>query len=422
MSPYDAQRRRANPYLIVQLSRQIEEAGKSLISRPVASRLGATPAPGLSTIEKLRSQTDSQAPGNAVPALTQEAEPLMLNSSGYFFLSTEGVPVLRVRVFYHDKCFDGACSASLFTRFHRECVAGDASYEYHGLVHRAGALFDENEFTGDQNAIVDFKYSSSPKITWWFDHHLSAFLTPQDQQNFQACQQDPECARRKFFDPNYTSCTSFLAHIAATKFGFDTAPVAELIHWADIVDGAQYESPESAVEMAAPAMKLTLIIESTQDPAFIPRLIPLLTAMPLAEVLSQPFVAELLPPLMERHKEALELIRGRAEQRDGTIFFDITDHPLEGFNKFIPYYLYPNATYSIGLSKSSFRTKVAVGSNPWTKADPAKMVNLAAVCERYGGGGHARVGAISFPPDQADKARAAAAEIVSELRANKPLG
>ena len=329
---------------------------------------------------------------------------------------------MRVRVFYHDKCFDGACSASLFTRFHRECVARGASYEYHGLVHRAGALFDESEFTGDQNAIVDFKYSPSPKITWWFDHHLSAFLTPQDQQNFQACKQDPECAGRKFFDPTYTSCTSFLAHIARTQFGFDTTPVAELIHWADIVDGAQYESPESAVEMAAPAMKLTLIVESTQDPAFIPRLIPLLTEMPLAEVLNQPFVAQLLPPLLERHKEALELIRSRAEERDGTIFFDISDHMLEGFNKFIPYYLYPHATYSIGLSKSSFRTKVAVGSNPWTKTDPARMVNLAAVCERYGGGGHARVGAISFPPDQADRARIAAAEIVSELRANKPLG
>ena len=325
---------------------------------------------------------------------------------------------MRVRVFYHDKCFDGACSASLFTRFHRECVAPGATYEYHGLVHRAGALFDESEFTGDQNAIVDFKYSSSPKITWWFDHHQSAFLTPQDQQSFKDCKLDPDCSRRKFFDPNYTSCTSFLAHIAATQFGFDTAPVAELIHWADIVDGAQYESPESAVEMAAPAMKLTLIIESTQDPTFIPRLIPLLTAMPLFEVLSQPFVAELLPPLLERHKEALELIRSRAEERDGTIFFDITDHPLEGFNKFIPYYLYPNATYSIGLSKSSFRTKVAVGSNPWTKTDPAKMVNLAQVCERYGGGGHARVGAISFSPDKADQARAAAAEIVAELRAH----
>jgi hypothetical protein len=329
---------------------------------------------------------------------------------------------LRVRVFYHDKCFDGACSASLFTRFHRECVADGASYEYRGLVHRAGALFDEGEFIGDENAIVDFKYSASPKITWWFDHHLSAFLTPQDHQSFLNCKKDPVCGGRKFFDPTYTSCTSFLAHIAAAEFGFDTAPVAELIHWANIVDGALYESPEAAVAMAAPAMKLTLIIEATQDPVFIPRLIPLLTELPLAEVLSQPFVANLLPPLLERHQKSLELIRSRAEERDGTIFFDITDHPLEGFNKFIPYYLFPNATYSIGLSKSSFRTKVAVGSNPWTKADPAKMVNLAQVCERYGGGGHARVGAISFPPDQADKARVAAAEIVAELRAKNPAG
>jgi len=312
----------------------------------------------------------------------------------------------------------------MFTRFHRERVAPSeglhADYEYQGLVHRAGALFNEADFTGDENAIVDFKYSPSPKITWWFDHHLSAFLSPADHEQFLACKQNPECAKRKFFDPTYTSCTGYLAHIAATQFGFDTAPVAELIHWANIVDGALYDSPEAAVEMAAPAMKLTLIIEATQDPEFIPRLIPLLTELPLAEVLEQPFVAELLPPLMEQHRRAIELIRDRAEYRDGTIFFDISDHLLEGFNKFIPYYLYPQATYSIGLSKSSFRTKVAVGSNPWTKANPDEMVNLAQVCERYGGGGHARVGAISFSPDREDEARAASKVIVAELRSRNP--
>ena len=48
---------------------------------------------------------------------------------------------------------------------------------------------------------------------------------------------------------------------------------------------------------------------------------------------------DLLPPLLERHQQAIELIRSRAEERDGTIFFDITDQPQEGYNKFIPYYL-----------------------------------------------------------------------------------
>jgi nanoRNase/pAp phosphatase (c-di-AMP/oligoRNAs hydrolase) len=46
------------------------------------------------------------------------------------------------------------------------------------------------------------------------------------------------------------------------------------------------------------------------------------------------------------------------------------------------------------------------------------VVNLAKICERYGGGGHARVGAISFNVTQQDAARKAAVEIVEELRAS----
>ncbi len=322
---------------------------------------------------------------------------------------------------YHDRCFDGACSASLFSRFHRECFGADSTYEYHGLVHRAGALFHEEDFSGDENVIVDFKYSTSPRITWWFDHHLSAFLSPEDHAQYLRGLEDGSYTDRRFYDPKYTSCTSFIAHIAQTRFGFNAGPVSELIQWADIVDGALYESADAAVEMAAPAMKLTLIIESSQDPEFIPRMIPLLTTESLEEVLQEPFVADLLPPLLKRHQEAIQLIRERSDETAGTVYFDITDRPIEGYNKFIPYYLHPRATYSIGLSKSSFRTKVSVGSNPWTRADPARLLNLATICERYGGGGHARVGAISFPPDQFDQARKAAAEIVAELREHDPL-
>ncbi len=327
---------------------------------------------------------------------------------------------MTVRVFYHDKCFDGACSASLFARFYRERINPDAAFEFHGLVHRAGALFNEADFTGDENAIVDFKYCASPKITWWFDHHLSAFLTPADHEDYLRGQRDGSQRMRKFYDPSYTSCCSFLAYIASRDFGFDAERVAELVRWADIVDGALYASPQAAVEMAAPAMKLTMVIESTNDPLLIPRMIPMLSSMPLADVLASELVAPLLPPLLERHQRDITLIGSRAQYERGTIFFDITDQPTEGYNKFIPYYLHPEATYNVGLSRSSFRTKVAVGSNPWTKTPADKMLNLAAICERYGGGGHARVGAISFPPDRGDDARAAAAEIVAELRAADP--
>jgi hypothetical protein len=177
-----------------------------------------------------------------------------------------------------------------------------------------------------------------------------------------------------------------------------------------------YEDAKSAVEMKAPAMKLTMAIEASTDRNFVKTMIPLLAYQPLAEILEAPFVTAVLPPLLARHERSMGILRERAEEKDGTIYFDITDLDLEGYNKFIPYYLHPDSIYSVGLSKSSFRVKVSVGSNPWSKREPT--VNLARVCERYGGGGHARVGAISFDVTQGEAAHKAALEIVEELRAN----
>jgi hypothetical protein len=318
---------------------------------------------------------------------------------------------LKVKVFYHDRCFDGACSAALFSRFYSERIRNDTDFVYSGLLHRAGALFNEADFTGEENAIVDFKYSSSPKITWWFDHHQSAFLTPEDAAHF-----EQEQSNRKFYDPDFKSCTSFIGTIAEQRFGFNPAPVAELVQWADIIDGALYADAKTAVEMKSPAMQLTMVIESTQDPTFVPRLIPQLAAKSLAEVVADPLVAPLLPPLLARHQDSIGVLKERTESKDGTLFFDVTDHELEGYNKFVPYYLHPESIYSVGLSKSSFRVKVSVGSNPWAPSPP--VINLAKICERYGGGGHARVGAISFDVTQNAEARKAAQEIVEELRSS----
>ena len=317
---------------------------------------------------------------------------------------------MRVRVFYHDRCFDGASSAAVFSRFYRERIRDDVDFVFTGLLHRAGALFNENDFDGDENAIVDFKYSSSPRITWWFDHHESAFLTPADAAHFEQDQ-----SNRKFYDPDFKSCTSFIATVAEQRFGFHPSSVAELVKWTDIIDGALYPDAHTAIEMREPAMKLTMVIESTLSPDLLPRLIPLLATKPLAEVIQEPFVERLLPPLLDRHQRSIAILKERTQLKNGTLFFDVSDLELEGYNKFIPYYLHPESIYSVGLSKSSFRVKVSVGSNPWAPSEP--MVNLAKVCERYGGGGHARVGAISFDVSQKDEAYKAAHDIVDELRA-----
>src|SRR5438067_8469467 len=155
---------------------------------------------------------------------------------------------MRVRILYHDHCFDGAASAAFFSNFIQTTFHPDAEFLYTGMAHKASQLFEDSLFDGDENAIVDFKYSSNPRVTWWFDHHQSAFLTPEDAAHFAQ-----DRSNRKFYDPDFKSCTSFIAAIAEQRFGFNPAPVSDLTHWTDIIDGAMYPDAKTAVEMREPA-------------------------------------------------------------------------------------------------------------------------------------------------------------------------
>ncbi len=316
---------------------------------------------------------------------------------------------MKIKICYHGSCFDGVSSAAVFSRFYEECIHPGWEHAYQPMMHRAGALFDEELFDGDENAIVDFKYSASPKLTWWFDHHKSAFLTPADEAHFKA-----DRSGKKFVDPSYKSCTKFIATIAQQRFGFDPAPLRELIYWADLIDGAQYQSAAEPVEMKAPALKLALVIESDRNHQLIERIISELQDKTLTEVATADYVKERIEPLYQRHLKAIETIRQHAQVRGPVVFFDVSGHDMEGYSKFIPYYLHPECTYSVGVSQSSFRSKVSVGSNPW--APRPRWHDLAAICERYGGGGHAVVAAISLAPERVDEARRIAEEIVQQLQ------
>jgi hypothetical protein len=316
---------------------------------------------------------------------------------------------VKVRLCFHDRCFDGAASAAIFSRFYRERVNSQAEFMLSGMSHRATKPFEDGLFDGDENVIVDFKYSSSPLVTWWFDHHQSAFLTPADAAHFRA-----DTRSHKFYDPTYKSCTKLIADVTSSKFGFDIAPLAELIHWGDIIDGAQFPTPESAVALTAPATQLALVIEAAPEDGLVPKIIPELTRRPLAEMVKLPIVAAHLGPLLERHKRTMDVLKQRAEARDGVVFFDVSDLDLEGYNKFIPYLLFPKCCYSVSVSASSTRAKVSLGSNPWN-VDAAEK-NLASLAEEFGGGGHPRVAAISLAPGAIERAREVAREIVARLR------
>jgi hypothetical protein len=315
---------------------------------------------------------------------------------------------VKLRLLYHGHCFDGVASAATFTRFYKERIHPEAEVNYTGLLHRPGNLFDHSMFDSDENAIVDFKYAASDKLTWWFDHHESAFLTREDEAHFRA-----DKSGKKFLDPTRKSCTEFIADVAHERFGFNPEPIESLVHWAHIIDGALYESPAQCVELKEPALQLMQVIEADPDDAFIEQIIRDLTKRSLAEVATSAEVQRRFQPILQQHLETLETVRRKAKFADGVVQFDLVDEGYEGFNKFIPYYLYPETTYSVALTRGPQRTKISVGSNPW--APKPRRHNIAKICERYGGGGHAVVGAISFKPEEVEEARRAVREIVAEL-------
>ena len=316
---------------------------------------------------------------------------------------------MKVRVLYHDHCFDGAASAAFVTRFLQDKFYPGAEFSYTGLAHRADQLFEDSLFDGDANVIVDFKYATNSNLSWWFDHHQSAFLSPEDAEHFRH-----DTSGRKLFDPSYRSCTKFISAVARERFGFEAPDLEELVTWADIVDGALYESAQAAVEMNAPAMKLTLVIESSKGPSLVQKIICAMQHKRLSEIIAEPEVEATYQKLYQKHLRTIDVIRQTGSCDRGVIFFDLVDEGIDGYNKFIPYYLFPDSAYTVSVSTSSFRTKVSVGSNPWVR-EPLRH-NLATICERYGGGGHAKVGAISFPTGAVGVARQAAAEIREELK------
>jgi hypothetical protein len=316
---------------------------------------------------------------------------------------------MRIRILYHDHCFDGAASAAFFSRFMEEKFHPGAQFAYTGMAHTANQKFEDALFDGDENSIVDFKYAANPKLTWWFDHHQSAFLSPDDQAHWMA-----DRSGRKLYDPSYRSCTEYICDIARTRFGYEAPDLAELVHWAGIIDGAAYASAQEAVDLQAAAMQLTLAIEGAKGSDFVQMIIVEMRRRSLADIMSLPEVREVYEPLYRRHLESIGVIGKLSSCEDGVIFFDLIDSGFDSYNKFIPYYLHPDSLYTVSVSAAPFRTKVSVGSNPWASAPLTH--NLASICERYGGGGHPKVGAISFPIGAIEEARRAAAEIREELK------
>lgn len=317
---------------------------------------------------------------------------------------------MRFVVATHGHCFDGLASAVVFTRLARQNGAEKAEFVYRTCGYGAGQTrADETVLVGDENAILDYRYTASDKLSWYFDHHRTAFQSDDDRRHFEA----RVGSGRFFYDASESSCTKLICDVGERKFGVSRAGLEELVHWADTVDSARFESADQAVSRADPVMQLVSVVEHYGDDALYAQLVPELSTKPLSEVARSKMIANRYRPLGKKHERFVERVRENSQLLGRVVFVDLTQTVLETVGKFVTYALFPNSVYSVMVGLLKNGPKISVGYNPWS--GQPRDADISAICARYGGGGHPVVGAISFSLRELDKARAIARSIADEL-------
>lgn len=318
---------------------------------------------------------------------------------------------MKVVVATHGHCFDGLASAVVFTKLvkHLHSTNGSVDFEYHACGYGFGQkVCSPSILTGDVNSILDYRFCAHDAVTWYFDHHRTAFASAEDRSFFDKRRE----LGRYFFEPDYSSCTQLIADVAKRKFGFD-CELDELVRWADLIDAARFPSAEAAIDRSSPQMQLASVVEQHGNDAFLNEIVHKLASTSLEEVACGQTIQQRFAPIGARHQQFQNAVRERAQDGGRTVYVDLTDTTVDLIGKFVTYALYPQSTYSVVVARLQRGYKISVGYNPWS-GKPLDT-DISAICARYGGGGHPVVGGISLADGEGDRAQRVAREICAEL-------
>ena len=319
-----------------------------------------------------------------------------------------------IMVATHGHCFDGMASAALFTRLARALEPSAAlSFRYKSCGYGPGMQqIPEGWLDGAENAILDFRFTPSKKLTWYFDHHVTGFASPEERDAAMKALSAGD-KPRIHYDPAGSSCAKLIADVAAARFGVDMSPLDELVRWADVIDSARFASAEAAASRDEPVLQLASVIEAHADGPFLNAIVPRLLEQPVSDVAKSDDIQAMWRPLAVAREAFVKRIERAAKVMGQVVLVDLSDAPLDVGAKFATYALYPGSAYSVTLTRSKQHYKISVGYNPWSGIPRAH--DIASICRRYEGGGHPAVGACSFPLSAAEKARETARTIAAEL-------
>jgi hypothetical protein len=112
--------------------------------------------------------------------------------------------------------------------------------------------------------------------------------------------------------------------------------------------------------------------------------------------------------------EGLERFPLHAHLEYGNIVvFDLDASPNSIISRYAPFYFFPEARYSVGITRRRESAKITAMRNPWCEFE---SVPLGTIFERYGGGGHKRVASVILPRSDLNNANATLNELLFEIQ------
>ena len=290
-----------------------------------------------------------------------------------------------------------------------------------------GYLFVEPKFMQDGtvevrlgDAIANLPYR--PDCSLWFDHHIT------NAASWRRHLGDDEIAARESIVPGKggfrlaPSAARVVYEYYATAEGnrqqatgnrriqeglkiLKSARMRILLDETDKIDAGRL-TPEDALHPAGYVLvSMTIDGKRALDEPYWLRLIELLRDATLSEIMWEPEVQRRCDAILAAQEKLKAILLERSALKGNVIFVDLrglTDIP-EG-NRFLLYTLFPTGNISLKVADDSQRagmTAISVGYNIF---NTTSRINVGALMEKYGGGGHHVVGSCRVPSEEAERA------------------
>jgi len=305
-------------------------------------------------------------------------------------------------IWYH-RDFDGIASAAILADVLRDRL-GRTDVRWSGVNHdRRNDWFGWGA-EGGEFAVVDFFFH--PKAAYWFDHHPTTFVNEEYRRLY-------EPSDRWRFDPTSPSCPPLILRHAEETWGYKTPPrFKELAEWSNVIDAARFESAEEALFGDAPALRIMRALTVAPHVDWSDDIVGHFYRSDLETTARNSEIEKRYQRACKNRDTALQQFDGTVlESRSGVLLYDASSDRVRR-ERFAAFYFYPEISYAVGLLPTRAGLHVTAAENPWNS--PRGVVDVGALCEKYGGGGHRAVGGAN--PSTYSEGRRVAQEIADELR------